>query len=131
MNNRKVLSIGIAQNYHTKKDVISRCCCLWDHNPPLFLISVEEISMRNLSAGIETNISFNVSGMSKSSRTCRKAEQTTLTEFPKEENRDEKGYFYGLMVCGNTLKTPSTLRPPTRKVHPILLHPSSISSIFP
>uniref|UniRef100_A0A2P2KZX6 Uncharacterized protein LOC105636929 n=1 Tax=Rhizophora mucronata TaxID=61149 RepID=A0A2P2KZX6_RHIMU len=30
----------------------------------------------------------------------------------------------------HTLKTPSTLRPPTRKVHPVLLHPSNISIIF-
>ena len=56
----------------------SRTCCrivVWPYlvnqSPWLFLISVDEISMRNFSSGMEMNMSLNSFGMSKSSRTFK------------------------------------------------------------
>lgn len=53
------------------------------HIPKLFLKSVEDISTRNLSAGIDINMSLNSSGMSKSSRTCMCYTMEFIT-LPKE-----------------------------------------------
>lgn len=41
-------------------------------SPRLFLSSVDDISMRNFSSGIDMNISFNTSGISRSSRTWKR-----------------------------------------------------------
>jgi hypothetical protein len=42
-----------------------------NQSPWLFLNSVDEMSIRNFSSGIEINMSFNSLGMSKSSRTFK------------------------------------------------------------
>jgi len=51
--------------------------------PLLFLNSVEDISMRNCSAGMETNMPFSSSGTSISSRTCTTYDRLSNTELKK------------------------------------------------
>lgn len=95
--------------------------------PLLFLISVEDISTRNCSAGMEMNMSFSSSGTSKSSRTCSTAQWPSLTLNLKIKNTKIR---IALFICSTTLKAPSTFRPPTRKVHPVSLQPISIFIIL-
>lgn len=109
------------------------CCRIWPYlihqSPWLFLISVDEISMRNFSSGMEMNMSLSTSGMSKSSRTFDTSTIHSI-RWPLLFS-----FFFQMCVkktsmLTHTLKSPSIFRPPTRKVVPVLLQSRSISSIL-
>lgn len=66
--------------------------------PCLFRISVEDISMRNLSAGIGINMSFSSSGISRSSRTCRKILIIIDRDFKKKNMKKGRMLSQALII---------------------------------
>lgn len=79
--------------------------------PSCFLISVDDKSTRNLSSGIEMNISLNSSGISKSSRTWQGNYTTDrINNFRKERwngwmvSNDRKAYLENTMYITATHK---------------------------
>jgi len=75
----------------------------------LLLISVEDISMRNLSSGIEINISFSSSGISRSSRTCRIPKNSEFLHWGENEHRI---YYmkYELIYLENSINLSTTYK---------------------